>query len=290
MECVGRLRPGVVARDIVQELLATDRSASGQGAIGIVFEFTGPVVKAMSLDERATLTNMVAEMGGFSGFIEPDETTVCSSCGSGAVSMSRSKTGCTPIQAPATETSFGSTATGLSPMVATPGRSRELHAGRWPAGACARSTSPTAGSCTAAKREDFDFYHEVLKWGLDHGLRVPRARDWFCNSAPWTFANTAGQRDIWRPSRRSARRWSRPAAAPATTAVPGQTTSEDQVSITSINRNFPGRSGPGKAWLGSPYTVAASALAGYVTSFDALRSQSQKHVSCSGRLGHDVRA
>ena len=52
---------------------------------------------------------------------------------------------------------------------------------------------------------------------------------------------------------------------------PGQTTAEDQVSISSINRNFPGRSGPGRTWLGSPYTVAASALAGYVTSFDALR-------------------
>jgi 3-isopropylmalate/(R)-2-methylmalate dehydratase large subunit len=56
---------------------------------------------------------------------------------------------------------------------------------------------------------------------------------------------------------------------------PGQTTSEDQVSISSINRNFPGRSGPGQTWLGSPYTVAASALAGHVTSFQALQETAQ---------------
>jgi 3-isopropylmalate/(R)-2-methylmalate dehydratase large subunit len=47
--------------------------------------------------------------------------------------------------------------------------------------------------------------------------------------------------------------------------------SPDQITISAINRNFPGRSGPGKVWLGSPYTVAASALAGHITTFDQLR-------------------
>jgi 3-isopropylmalate/(R)-2-methylmalate dehydratase large subunit len=41
-------------------------------------------------------------------------------------------------------------------------------------------------------------------------------------------------------------------------------TRPDQVTISAINRNFPGRSGPGQMWLASPATVAASALAGRI--------------------------
>jgi 3-isopropylmalate/(R)-2-methylmalate dehydratase large subunit len=48
-------------------------------------------------------------------------------------------------------------------------------------------------------------------------------------------------------------------------AGPGVTASPDEVSISSQNRNFPGRSGPGNLYLASPYSVAASAIAGYVT-------------------------
>src|SRR5215207_8361276 len=48
---------------------------------------------------------------------------------------------------------------------------------------------------------------------------------------------------------------------------PGSSTSEGQVTVSAINRNFPGRSGPGQAWLASPATVMASALAGELTSW-----------------------
>ena len=46
-----------------------------------------------------------------------------------------------------------------------------------------------------------------------------------------------------------------------------------QVTVSAINRNFPGRSGPGKVWLASPPTVAASAIAGRLASFEELRTQ-----------------
>lgn len=48
-------------------------------------------------------------------------------------------------------------------------------------------------------------------------------------------------------------------------AGPGVTQSADEISISSQNRNFPGRSGPGNLYLASPYSVAASAVTGYVT-------------------------
>ena len=53
---------------------------------------------------------------------------------------------------------------------------------------------------------------------------------------------------------------------------PGASTRDDQVTVSAINRNFPGRSGPGKVWLASPPTVAASAMAGRLVSFEGLRA------------------
>ncbi len=53
---------------------------------------------------------------------------------------------------------------------------------------------------------------------------------------------------------------------------PGSSDHEDQVTISAINRNFPGRSGPGQVWLASPPTVAASAMLGRIISFDALKA------------------
>src|SRR5512141_1145262 len=47
----------------------------GGGAIGKVLEYSGEAVAAFSVDERATLTNMAAEAGAFSGIVAPDETT-----------------------------------------------------------------------------------------------------------------------------------------------------------------------------------------------------------------------
>jgi 3-isopropylmalate/(R)-2-methylmalate dehydratase large subunit len=52
---------------------------------------------------------------------------------------------------------------------------------------------------------------------------------------------------------------------------PGSSTDAQQVTVSAINRNFPGRSGPGKDWLASPATVMASALAGELVSFAALK-------------------
>jgi 3-isopropylmalate/(R)-2-methylmalate dehydratase large subunit len=48
-------------------------------------------------------------------------------------------------------------------------------------------------------------------------------------------------------------------------AGPGTSRTPDEVTISSQNRNFPGRSGPGQLYLASPYTVAASAVAGHIT-------------------------
>jgi 3-isopropylmalate/(R)-2-methylmalate dehydratase large subunit len=61
-----------------------------------------------------------------------------------------------------------------------------------------------------------------------------------------------------------------PGCGACVNAGPGASLSPDEVTVSAQNRNFPGRSGPGQVWLASPATVAASALAGRLTSFAAL--------------------
>jgi 3-isopropylmalate/(R)-2-methylmalate dehydratase large subunit len=268
VECAGRLRPGVVARDIVQELLRSDFIRSG-GAIGVVFEFAGPAVAAMSLDERATLTNMVAEMGGFTGIVEPDEETV---------RFLRERRGLAFALEPWMRSDPGAPyqrtiridCDALSPLVARPGDPGNGVPVAELAGPVPIDIA-YGGSCTAAKRDDFDFYHEVLRWGLDRGMCVAdgtRLVLQFSTLDVREYCRSKGYLDTFAAVGAEV---VSPGCGACNNCGPGQTTDERQVSISSINRNFPGRSGPGQTWLASPYTVAASALAGRVTSFDALQ-------------------
>ena len=75
IEMTGTPPRGVTAKDIVLHLLALPRMREGVG-VGKVFEFGGPGIAHLNTDERATLTNMTAELGGFSGIVEPDAITV----------------------------------------------------------------------------------------------------------------------------------------------------------------------------------------------------------------------
>jgi 3-isopropylmalate/(R)-2-methylmalate dehydratase large subunit len=56
------------------------------------------------------------------------------------------------------------------------------------------------------------------------------------------------------------------------------------VTVSAINRNFPGRSGPGQVWLASPPTVVASALAGYLCSFEQLKAHHASAVHMAENL------
>jgi 3-isopropylmalate/(R)-2-methylmalate dehydratase large subunit len=60
-----------------------------------------------------------------------------------------------------------------------------------------------------------------------------------------------------------------PSCGACINAGPGASSDRGTVTISAINRNFPGRSGPGQVYLASPYTVAASALAGRIVGWEA---------------------
>lgn len=73
VEIAGKLSHGVFSKDVI---LAVIQKLGVNGATDMVIEFTGPVVKAMSMEARMTLSNMAVEAGATSGIIAPDQVTV----------------------------------------------------------------------------------------------------------------------------------------------------------------------------------------------------------------------
>src|SRR5437762_3782633 len=71
----GQKPENVTAKDFMLEILRHPYVKTGQ-AIGKLVEYCGDAVESLSVDERATMTNMTAEVGGFTGYVAPDEKTV----------------------------------------------------------------------------------------------------------------------------------------------------------------------------------------------------------------------
>jgi 3-isopropylmalate/(R)-2-methylmalate dehydratase large subunit len=69
----GKRKPGTYAKDVILYVI---KQLTVNGATNKVIEFTGPVVDAMSMEERMTLCNMAIEAGGTCGICYPDMTTV----------------------------------------------------------------------------------------------------------------------------------------------------------------------------------------------------------------------
>jgi 3-isopropylmalate/(R)-2-methylmalate dehydratase large subunit len=269
VELAGRLPAGVTAKDLVLHLLALPELKAGAG-IGKVFEFAGAAVARLSTDERTTLTNMTAELGGFTGIVAPDEETV---------RFLRERRGIEFRIEPWMKSDEGARYAGvlhidcsrLTPMVAAPGDPGNGVA----LGSLeerARIDIAYGGSCTAGKREDFDHYHAVLAWAAERGMRVaPRVKLYlqFGTEAVRDYCVARGYLDAFRSV---GAELLQPSCGACAGCGPGTSASTEQVTVSAINRNFPGRSGPGRVWLASPTTVAASAIAGELVSFEELRA------------------
>lgn len=268
VELNGQLRDDVTAKDIVLELLRSEPIRQGQ-AIGAVFEYGGEAIRSMSIDERATLTNMVAELGGFTGIVEPDQKTVDFILERRGVTVTLEGWMYSDADAEYKER-IVIDCDDIAPMVAAPG-----DPGNGMALMDLRESIPVdiayGGSCTAGKREDFDYYHEVLAWGLEHGLSIPTRTKLYLQFGTLAVRDYCQEQGYLNTFERLGVELIMPGCGACANCGPGSSVSADQVTISAINRNFPGRSGPGQVWLGSPYTVAASALLGRLASFQELR-------------------
>jgi 3-isopropylmalate/(R)-2-methylmalate dehydratase large subunit len=269
----GRLADGVSAKDVALHLLAHPKIKGG-GAVGRAIEFSGTALAAMGTDERATLTNMSAEMGGFTGLVQPDEETVRFLRERRGIEFELESWMSSDPDAHYADT-IDVDCAALAPMAAAPGDPGNAVALAGPDRLTERIRVDIAygGSCTAGKREDFDQYHEVLAWALAHGLaRAPRVAFFlqFGSADVRAYCEAKGYLAVFEAAGATLLQ---PACGACANCGPGSSTDSGQVTVSAINRNFPGRSGPGQVWLGSPATVAASAIAGELISFAGLRER-----------------
>jgi 3-isopropylmalate/(R)-2-methylmalate dehydratase large subunit len=265
----GRRHPNVTAKDFILKILSLDYVRSGK-ALAKVMEYAGEAVEALSVDERATMTNMAAEIGGFTGIVAPDEKVVEFLVDRRGMERAEAEKMIVGLHSdPSAEYAhvIELDADEITPMVATPGDPgngkyiRDLH-----------TPVPIeiayGGTCTAGKNEDMDMYAAVLADALEQGRRVSEnVQFWiqFGSQETREYSKRKGYIEIFE---KAGARVIEPSCGACINAGPGVSTRPDQVVISAQNRNFPGRSGPGQMYLASPLTVAASAVAGYIVEYE----------------------
>ncbi len=269
-----KLPAGVCAKDVMLHLLSLPFFKSGDG-IGKVMEFAGDGIAHLSLDERATLTNMAVEAGGFTGIIEADELVVDYLVNQRGLNASDVRTRIVRADAGASYVAtFEVDLATLEPMVATPGDPRNgvtlKDLKSISGGSDVHVDIAYGGSCTGGKKADMDMYASVLQKALDRGKKVADHVHFYVQFGSQDirrYAEAKGYLDIFK---RAGAELVDPSCGACIKAGPGVSDSPDQVTISAQNRNFPGRSGPGKVYLASPLVVAASAVAGCIASPDDL--------------------
>ncbi|MDQ5835773.1 MAG: aconitase family protein, partial [Acidobacteriota bacterium] len=263
----GRKRADVSAKDVMLVVLATDYMKQGKG-IGQVLEFAGEGLKDWPIDERATLTNMAVEAGGFTGIIEPDEMTLEYLKRMRGLSEEEIRAGFLRSDEDAEyAASFEIDLSEIRPMVATPGDPRngipvsELEEP-------VKVDIAYGGSCTGGKMADMDMYAAILKRAIEQGRRVAPGVHLYLQFGSQKIKQYARERGYIEIFERAGAELIDPSCGACINAGPGASKSAEQVTVSAQNRNFPGRSGPGKVYLASPFVVAASAIAGHIVEPD----------------------
>ncbi|HUS11007.1 MAG TPA: aconitase family protein [Pyrinomonadaceae bacterium] len=275
----GRKRPDVAAKDVMLVILASEYMKTSRG-IGKVLEFAGNDLKNWPMDERATLTNMSVEAGGTTGIIEPDEQTLEYIVKMRGLDAEEVRKGFTYSDADAEYAAVFEIDLGeIRPMVALPGDPRngipidELEGE-------VRIDAAYGGSCTGGKMADMDMYAEVLRNALARGKRVAPGVHLYLQFGSQKIKQYARSKGYMEIFERAGAELIDPSCGACINAGPGASPSAETVTVSAQNRNFPGRSGPGKLYLASPYVVAASAIAGKIVEpFEFLRAREEDLVS-----------
>jgi 3-isopropylmalate/(R)-2-methylmalate dehydratase large subunit len=273
----GQKRDDVSAKDVMLKILSTDYMKEGKG-IGQVLEFAGSGLKDWSIDERATLTNMAVEAGGFTGIIEPDEVVLEYLTTSRGLDADEVRKGFLKSDEDAEYAAvFEIDLSEIRPMVALPGDPRnginitELQQE-------VKIDTAYGGSCTGGKMADMDMYAAVLKRAVEQGRRVAPGVHLYLQFGSQKIKRYAEERGYIELFERAGAELIDPSCGACINAGPGASRSPEQVTISAQNRNFPGRSGPGKVYLASPYVVAASAIAGHIVEPEEFLKESEEEL------------
>src|SRR3989440_3091131 len=263
----GKKRTDVAAKDVMLYILATDYMKSSQG-IGKVLEFAGEDLMNWPMDERATLTNMAVEAGGFTGIIEPDEATLAYIVTARGLDADEVRKGFVFSDPDAEYAAvFEIDLDEVRPMVALPGDPRN----GIPIDALdgeVRIDAAYGGSCTGGKMADMDMYARVLQNALAHGKRVAPGVHLYLQFGSQKIKQYARQKGYIEIFTEDGAELIDPSCGACINAGPGASKTAETVTVNAQHRKFSGRSGPGKLYLASPYVVAASAIAGKIVEPD----------------------
>jgi len=248
----GRLQPWVSGKDIILELL---RRQTVKGGVGRVFEYGGPDVASLSVPERATITNMGAELGATTSIFPSDERS------REYLRAQKREQVWRPLAAdPDAEYDevIEIDLDALEPLVAAPSSPDAVVPVREVAGT--KVVQVCVGSCTNSSYHDLSIVATVLKGKKVHpevSMTVtPGSRQVFT-----MIARSGALADMIEAGARILESACGPCIGM------GQAPPSDGVSLRSFNRNFPGRSGTpnDRVYLASPETAAATALRGVIT-------------------------
>ena len=263
----GRKPDNITAKDFMLAILRTDFVRNGD-AIGKIVEYTGEAVEDLNIDERATMTNMAAEVGAFTGIVAADRKTVefLVERGIPRDEAERMCEGMTSDSGAEYSLTIEINASDLRPMIATPGDpGNGIFIDELPEPV--KIDIAYGGSCTAGKKEDLDMYVRVFREALARGQRVHPDVKCFIQFGSVEVRQYCEERGYIEVLRDVGAQIVEPSCGACINAGPGVSTLKTQVVVSAQNRNFPGRSGPGQMYLASPYTVAASAIAGQLAEY-----------------------
>lgn len=289
----GALRPGVTAKDIILALLA---KIGVGGGTGHVFEYTGPAIRALPMEQRMTICNMSIEGGARAGLVAPDDTTFEYLCGRPFAPQGKEWDAAVAhwrTLASDEGATYDKTVTldagALEPMITygtNPGMGIPLHAPipdpDQVADVQQRQTLQKAlaymdlqpgrpllghpvdvvfvGSCTNSRISDLRQAADLLKGRrVKEGLRmlvVPGSQD---------VKRQAELEGLDRIFQEAGAEW-REAGCSMCIAMNGDQLQPGQYAVSTSNRNFEGRQGKGgRTFLASPLTAVATAVTGVIT-------------------------
>ncbi|MDP7341678.1 MAG: aconitase family protein [Candidatus Thalassarchaeum sp.] len=273
-ELIGNLDPGCTAKDVILHILW--KYAAESETLDRSMEFGGPGLAGLSMDERATLCNMATECSAKTGICEPDSLTVdwLMNRRSGLSEAEVRSAFVLPDEGAEYHGGVHTIdLTQIRPMVAHPGKPDEGIPSDPTNGAYideigeVRIDIAYAGSCTAGKDDDFAYYAQVTEAALEADLVIPEGVDCYIQFGSKTVKSLSEKNGWSEMFERAGIKLIDPGCGACIGAGPGISDDAEQVTISAINRNYQGRSGPGKLYLASPLTVMASAFVGKITAW-----------------------
>ena len=254
LEWSGRLAPGVTAKDMMLHMIG--RFGMNGGAYQAL-EFRGEAVRALSMNERMTLANMSAELGAQAGLVAPDEVTLDWLRAAGVDASTPGDVAQWRTDEGAAMERHAFDAHSLAPQVAAPHSPAN-------AGDVSRHEGTAIdvaylGACTGAKIDDLRAAASLLRGRrAASGVRLIVAP---ASAKDQAQAEREGLMQVLRDAGAEVG-----ATACGACAGYGDSLSQARNVISSTARNFRGRMGSRETdvYLASPYTVAASAVAGRI--------------------------